>query len=600
MTALRTNQAAPALADEAESGRMDAVRRYEILDTPPDGAFERIAALAARIFGVPIAIVSVVDRDRIWFKAHHGLPDVFEIGRDPGLCASAVLQHDAWVVTDAAVDPRTLANPLVAGELGLRFYAGVPLTTNDGFNLGTLCVIDREPRQVTDDEVDTLKALAGLVTDALELRLSARETVRQESELRRQAEVLADALQASLLPPTPPLLPGMELASRYQPGQRDLEVGGDFYDVFRLAPNDWGVVVGDVCGKGARAASLTALARWTIRAAAVHRFGPAAVLSDLNTALLTDGEPDADDHFCSAVFARVELDTCGAWITLASAGHPRPVVVRRAGWIDIRGHVGLPLGMFADAATADDRVGLGPGDALVVFTDGITEARNADGEQFGEEALGEVLLDCAGLTAEEMADRVVGAAATFADGTLRDDVAVVVLRVPDDAGSDPVGRITRATGLEAGELNLPGYPLGDEQPDLWKRPPTPPREARIRLAPQPASVPLLRVLLCRLLRSWRLESLAGDEVDLLASELATNAVLHAGTTITVVVRYLGSVLRVEVGDASSEAPTRRRAGNDDLGGRGLLIVDSLAREWGVVHTRSGKRVWFELDASGAA
>jgi GAF domain-containing protein len=132
-----------------EDARLAAVRRYAVLDTPPDGAFDRITALAARHFSVPISIVSIVDRDRIWFKSHHGV-DAQEIGRDPGLCASAILQDGPWVVENAAVDPRTLANPLVAGELGLRFYAGAPLTTHDGFNLGTLCVIDQEPRRLSD------------------------------------------------------------------------------------------------------------------------------------------------------------------------------------------------------------------------------------------------------------------------------------------------------------------------------------------------------------------------------------------------------------------------------------------------------------------
>jgi hypothetical protein len=100
-------------ADEA--ARLAAVRRFDILDTPPDGGFDRITAMAARLFGTPIAIVSIVDTDRIWFKSRHGLPDVAQIGRDPGLCASAILDHVPWVVTDAAADPRTLANPLVAG-----------------------------------------------------------------------------------------------------------------------------------------------------------------------------------------------------------------------------------------------------------------------------------------------------------------------------------------------------------------------------------------------------------------------------------------------------------------------------------------------------
>lgn len=425
-------EAAPSDPDDVvEERRLAAVRRHQILDTPPDGTFDRITAVAARFFGVPIAIVSIVDRDRIWFKSRHGLPEVAEIGRDPGLCASAVLHEGPWIVSDAVADPRALANPLVAGELGLRFYAGMPLTTSDGFNLGTLCVIDKLPRLVTDEELEVLRDLASMVVGELELRMAARTTVETETQLRRHAEELATALQASLLPPRPPSLPGLELATRYRAATRDLQIGGDFFDVFRLGADEWGVVVGDVCGKGARAAALTALARWTIRAAAAHSSLPSSILDELNSALLGDAEHEADDHFCSAIFARVEIGTQVSRVTLASAGHPRPIVVRRAGWIDVRGHVGLPLGMFADATPIDDRIELGAGDALVLVTDGITEARHAEGELFGDEMFPEVLLDCCGLTAEVVADRLLDAAAAFNAGGLRDDVAIVVIRVPD-------------------------------------------------------------------------------------------------------------------------------------------------------------------------
>ena len=153
---------------------MRAVERYGILDTPADGSFDRIAALAARMFSVPVAIVSIVDHDRIWFKAHHGT-DVSEIGRDPGLCASAILQEGPWIINDAANDPRTLANPLVAGEFGLQFYAGIPLRTPDGYNLGTFCILDREPREFGAEDTRTLEDLAALVMNDLELRLRGRE-----------------------------------------------------------------------------------------------------------------------------------------------------------------------------------------------------------------------------------------------------------------------------------------------------------------------------------------------------------------------------------------------------------------------------------------
>lgn len=167
--------------------RLAAIRRYDILDTPPDGAFDRITALAARRFGVPISIISIVDHDRIWFKSHHGVP-VEQIGRDAGLCASAILSNDPHVLTDASIDPRSLANPLVAGDFGLRFYAGVPLTTDDGHNLGTLCIIDKEPRPIDQSQIEDLKDLAAIVMDQIEMQLAARRAVSQAELMAKEID----------------------------------------------------------------------------------------------------------------------------------------------------------------------------------------------------------------------------------------------------------------------------------------------------------------------------------------------------------------------------------------------------------------------------
>lgn len=182
------------LVPHDEQGRLAALRRYDVLDTPPDGAFDRITALAARYLEVPISIVTMVDGDRIWFKSRYGL-DVDQIDREPGLCASAILQGEPWEISDAAVDPRTLANPLVTGSLGLRFYLGIPLATHDGHNLGTLCAIDREPRKATTDQIATLSDLASLVMDELELRLSALRVIALEDQARQHAEALVAAAQ---------------------------------------------------------------------------------------------------------------------------------------------------------------------------------------------------------------------------------------------------------------------------------------------------------------------------------------------------------------------------------------------------------------------
>ena len=180
-------QVVPSIIPANEQQRMAAVRRYDVLDTPPDGAFDRITAMAARRFDVPIAIISIVDENRIWFKSHHGLP-VEEIGRDSGLCASAILSPEVHIVLDASLDPRTLANPLVASDSGLRFYVGVPLQTSDGYNLGTLCVIDKIARTVSQDQIDDLKDLATVVMDQLELRLAARKSVGQAQLMAREID----------------------------------------------------------------------------------------------------------------------------------------------------------------------------------------------------------------------------------------------------------------------------------------------------------------------------------------------------------------------------------------------------------------------------
>lgn len=177
----------PGIIPENELQRIAAVKRYDILDTPPDGAFDRITTIAARRFDVPISIISIVDHDRIWFKSQHGL-DVKQIGRDPGLCASAILSDMPHILSDAALDPRSMANPLVAGEFGLRFYVGVPLQTRDGFNLGTLCVIDKEPRLVDQKQIDDLRDLASVVMDQMELRLSARQAIGQAQLLAKEID----------------------------------------------------------------------------------------------------------------------------------------------------------------------------------------------------------------------------------------------------------------------------------------------------------------------------------------------------------------------------------------------------------------------------
>ncbi|WP_127782083.1 GAF and ANTAR domain-containing protein [Rhodococcus sp. X156] len=169
-----------------EPARLTTLRRYEVLDTPRDGAFTRAAQVAAHVFDVPMATVTLVDEDRIWFKAAEGLPlGVAEISREPGLCASAILQDEPYVLPDTLRDPRTLENSLVRGRLGVRFYAGAPIVTEGGHRLGTVNVLDTRPRQPTSEQLCTLRSLAGMVMQQLDLRLAALRAARnQEMNLR--------------------------------------------------------------------------------------------------------------------------------------------------------------------------------------------------------------------------------------------------------------------------------------------------------------------------------------------------------------------------------------------------------------------------------
>lgn len=159
--------------DEAETQRLAALHRYDVLDTPPEESIDRITRLACALLGTPVAFVGLIDADRQWMKSRQG--DIhIEVARRDSFCDLTIRQDDAIVVDDARLDPRFDTNPSVTSPQGVRFYIGVPLRTPSGHNIGTLCAIDRQPRSVTQEQVAILKDLARIVIDELELRAMAR------------------------------------------------------------------------------------------------------------------------------------------------------------------------------------------------------------------------------------------------------------------------------------------------------------------------------------------------------------------------------------------------------------------------------------------
>ncbi len=170
------------IAASQETARIEVLRQYEILDTPPDFGLDGLTGLAAQIFDVPIALISFVDKDRIWFKSHYGLEEQ-ESPMESGFCASAILSDELFLVEDATLKAETCAHSLVTGKENIRFYAGMPLRTKEGYNLGAFCILDRKPRILTQTEKDILISFSKLVLNHLELRQEARIAVKHQHQI---------------------------------------------------------------------------------------------------------------------------------------------------------------------------------------------------------------------------------------------------------------------------------------------------------------------------------------------------------------------------------------------------------------------------------
>ncbi|WP_165986881.1 SpoIIE family protein phosphatase [Streptomyces sp. YIM 98790] len=267
-----------------------------------------------------------------------------------------------------------------------------------------------------------------------ELLHARREAERERERLER----LAGTLQRVLLPPALPPVPGLEVAAHYHVASAD-EVGGDFYDLFPLPGERWAAVMGDVSGKGAPAAALTSLLRHTVRAATLYDPDPVAVLSHANTVLATEQREEDEPRFCTAVYGLLRPERTaqrtarGCTVTLASGGHPPAVLLRArggAGFVPTPG--GQLIGALPSADIAVTTAHLAPGDTLLLYTDGLIEARSGNrpgAARYDEEALLEFLGGLAPASAAATVTAVTGLLEGFGPG-LEDDTALLALGVP--------------------------------------------------------------------------------------------------------------------------------------------------------------------------
>jgi serine phosphatase RsbU (regulator of sigma subunit) len=309
------------------------------------------------------------------------------------------------------LDPEEMAArfPVLAGQVPA--VAVMPLIAS-GATVGVLMIDFPRPRTLDSGERDLLEALAGQSAIAL-----------ARAQLYEREHAVSQTLQASLLPRALPRIPGLDVFAELRAGATGLEVGGDFYDAFAIDDGVWGLAIGDVCGKGVDAAALTALARHTVRAAAMEHASPSAVLGVLNRAVLAEARTG---QFLTAIFARVQARAEGSFgVTLACGGHPPPVLLSAAGERRPLECSGALIGVLDDPATVNVTAVMEPGDTLALYTDGLTEA-GAPKHTLSTEEVAALLASARGETAAETARRCLQRALP---AVIRDDVAMLVAQV---------------------------------------------------------------------------------------------------------------------------------------------------------------------------
>ena len=372
--------------------------------------------------GRPLACVTIVGRNHFSEPAWAISPPA---ARSPGPAEQSLRQYvidsgRELIIGDVRTGlPAALRRPgLPPGEMA---WAGYPVRDLDGRVAGALCVADPSPRTWSSCERHVLADMAEVASREVALQIALK--------LGSDRAVLARTLQQILLPPRLPDIPGLQVAARYLAGGTGADVLGDFYDVFPSVRGSWGLVVGDVCGNGIAAAKSTALARYTLRGEALRQARPSLILAGLNQALLD--WPTDDPRFLTAIYATIRPHLAATSVRISSAGHPLALIRRADGRVQPAGRPGTLLGLFPDPELHDTRYLLRTGDSMILFTDGVTEARShINRELYGDTRLTELIATLGNLPPARTATAIIKATTAYTGGVITDDTAVLVLKVP--------------------------------------------------------------------------------------------------------------------------------------------------------------------------
>ena len=401
--ALDQEQRAQHLADLAVPSLGD-VAMVDMVQS--DGSIHRIAAQSK---GTAVAelFVSLRAGEPIDPNGPHPVAEVIRTGRTMYLDRLSDAQIDDITTREHERD--------MLRKHRFRSCMVLPLGAR-GSVLGALTLWIMRPAKAFDE---TARRTAKRLADRAALALD-------NARLHEQQSHIAAVLQHSLLPRSLPEIAGFETSSRFLAAGEAYEVGGDFYDVFRTGSGTWTAVIGDVCGKGPEAASLTALARYTVRTASAPDSAPSDILRTLHDSISSER---SDLRFCTAALARIQAPTNGqspARLTVSLGGHPLPLVLRKNGRVDAIGTPGTLLGALPSPLLEDVDATLSVGDSLILYTDGMLDIRDRSGKD-DPEWLADQLKQAAGRSADEIAEHLSKAAIARHGGEPRDDIAILVL-----------------------------------------------------------------------------------------------------------------------------------------------------------------------------